>query len=280
MIGLNGSLCFVDDHCLSWARCWLICDADHQADPDALASSAGGLDPYRLHPKEYYEYDLVGVLVHTGTAAGGHYYSFVKERATDPLARQSQPDGQYAGRWHEFNDHSVRPFDAKQLEEECFGGEAEMVESTVWGTKFTRTSERMKNAYMLVYERRLPLPNDEVLAAAAASPAVAAAPAAAAEESSSSSSEVVSIADKVAPEVLQEVQADNLSLRRDRQLYSGEFFAFMTQMLKAAGPLPPSFELELEDQSIKQLLQVACKYVCVDIFHGFIFVSTHTSFWL
>jgi len=28
----------------------------------------------------YYEYELVGVLVHSGSADAGHYYSFIKER--------------------------------------------------------------------------------------------------------------------------------------------------------------------------------------------------------
>jgi ubiquitin C-terminal hydrolase len=56
---------------------------------------------YSEHPKEYYEYDLVGVLIHTGNAGGGHYYSFAKERAYDPMS-----GGQ--GAWHEFNDHLVR----------------------------------------------------------------------------------------------------------------------------------------------------------------------------
>lgn len=31
-------------------------------------------------PPDYYDYDLVGVLVHNGTAEQGHYYSFVKVR--------------------------------------------------------------------------------------------------------------------------------------------------------------------------------------------------------
>lgn len=26
-----------------------------------------------------YEYDLIGVTVHTGTADGGHYYSFIRD---------------------------------------------------------------------------------------------------------------------------------------------------------------------------------------------------------
>lgn len=35
-----------------------------------------------FQPDEYYEYVLSGVLVHTGGADRGHYYSFVKERLT------------------------------------------------------------------------------------------------------------------------------------------------------------------------------------------------------
>lgn len=64
---------------------------------------------------ENYEYDLVGVTVHTGTADGGHYYSFIKERDSD---RKSQSD-----RWFLFNDAEVKIFDPSQIAAECFGGE-------------------------------------------------------------------------------------------------------------------------------------------------------------
>jgi len=30
------------------------------------------------HSAEYYRYELAGILVHSGTADSGHYYSFVK----------------------------------------------------------------------------------------------------------------------------------------------------------------------------------------------------------
>jgi ubiquitin C-terminal hydrolase len=31
------------------------------------------------NPPEYYQFDLVGVIVHAGTADSGHYYSYIKE---------------------------------------------------------------------------------------------------------------------------------------------------------------------------------------------------------
>lgn len=58
---------------------------------------------------ESYEYDLIGVTVHTGTADGGHYYSFIRDRTRD--------------KWFLFNDAEVKPFDPKQIAAECFGGE-------------------------------------------------------------------------------------------------------------------------------------------------------------
>ncbi len=30
-----------------------------------------------VHPKDHYEYKLAGVVVHTGTADFGHYYSYI-----------------------------------------------------------------------------------------------------------------------------------------------------------------------------------------------------------
>lgn len=65
---------------------------------------------------ENYEFDLVGVTVHTGTADGGHYYSFIKERDSDK--KMSGVD-----RWFLFNDAEVKLFDPSQIAAECFGGE-------------------------------------------------------------------------------------------------------------------------------------------------------------
>lgn len=57
--------------------------------------------------------------VHTGTADGGHYYSFIKERGVNS---QSQD------RWLLFNDAEVKIFDPSQIAAECFGGEMTVIE--------------------------------------------------------------------------------------------------------------------------------------------------------
>ena len=55
-----------------------------------------------------------------------------------------------AGQWFEFNDSNIRPFDTKDLDAECFGGESSVTE-TNWGIDSVSTTQRIKNAYMLCY---------------------------------------------------------------------------------------------------------------------------------
>ena len=46
---------------------------------EGAAAAAAPDGPQR--PANYYDYDLVGVLVHKGTVDSGHYYSYIKVRA-------------------------------------------------------------------------------------------------------------------------------------------------------------------------------------------------------
>lgn len=76
------------------------------------------------------EYQLIGVTVHTGTADGGHYYSFIKERCASRVGevyyKETTPPGASASgstreesskeeRWLLFNDAEVKVFDATQI---------------------------------------------------------------------------------------------------------------------------------------------------------------------
>jgi Ubiquitin carboxyl-terminal hydrolase len=72
-----------------------------------------------LRPAGYYNYHLVGVVVHTGTADSGHYYSFVKER-TGSSGSSSVNDA--SARWLWFNDSNVSVFEQDKLSDACNGG--------------------------------------------------------------------------------------------------------------------------------------------------------------
>ena len=70
-----------------------------------------------------------------GTAQGGHYYSFIKDRRgaiggqDSPSTSSKSHEGTTASSdkdsavWYEFNDAYVKPFDVKDIPDECFGGE-------------------------------------------------------------------------------------------------------------------------------------------------------------
>lgn len=104
---------------------------------------------------EHYEYKLIGVTVHTGTADGGHYYSFIKER--------SNPNTQQQDRWFLFNDAEVKQFDPSQIEAECFGGEMTSKTYDSVTEKYLDFSfEKTNSAYMLFYERCLDQKDDEL----------------------------------------------------------------------------------------------------------------------
>lgn len=79
---------------------------------DEAVESSSGQEPDSAEDEECFEYDLIGVTVHTGTADGGHYYSFIRDRISPNKDK-----------WYLFNDAEVKPFDQNQIAAECFGGE-------------------------------------------------------------------------------------------------------------------------------------------------------------
>ena len=78
-------------------------------------------------------FELVGVLVHQGTAETGHYYSYIRERPTSKLSNDS---------WVHYNDADVSDFDYRKINECCFGGQ-----------EYPFRTPKINNAYMLFYQR-------------------------------------------------------------------------------------------------------------------------------
>lgn len=79
-------------------------------------------------------FELVGVLIHTGTAESGHYYSYTRER----------PSSGTSISWVDFNDSDVSWFDPANIADQCFGGPNEVMGGHV---------NKVFNAYMLFYQR-------------------------------------------------------------------------------------------------------------------------------
>ena len=62
-------------------------------------------------PKDYFQYNLKGIIIHMGECDSGHYYSLIKDRER----KNNQ--------WYEFNDNIVKNFDENDISNEAFGGE-------------------------------------------------------------------------------------------------------------------------------------------------------------
>ena len=122
-------------------------DDGAQADPDLLDEEAQLSDVEEEAQKGQddsdFEFKLVGVVCHMGSADAGHYLSYINvERDlenSDNLGNKTRESwlATEKQKWLEFNDRTVQSFSFNQLEQTCFGG------------------QQNQNAYMLVYERRV-----------------------------------------------------------------------------------------------------------------------------
>lgn len=84
-----------------------------------------------------FDYNLRGIVVHTGNAEGGHYYCLIKDVNT--------------GAWFKFDDQQVLPFDENDIPSEAFG--STVVEPVGYSDRSIEAGMRHKNGYMLFYDR-------------------------------------------------------------------------------------------------------------------------------
>ena len=95
-----------------------------------------------------HNYDLVGVVVHSGQASAGHYYSFIKDRRGNSVTNPNK------NKWFKFNDTTVEEFEMTEeaLEAECFGGKFKVKKKE--GSNLPEERQRYWNGYILYYEAR------------------------------------------------------------------------------------------------------------------------------
>jgi len=171
-------------------------------------------------------FELVGVLVHSGTAETGHYYSYIR------LPPGSEQDAGIV-KWAEFNDTEVTDFDPNRISEQCFGGTWEDSESRLRYPK-------PNSAYMLFYRR--------VVLSTALETTVSASPA----------TDLVSI--PAAPPLAARIRKENQELIRRYCLYDpahAHFTKSFTSMLKRFSSGVCSGEHETE----KEVLRISLQYV-------------------
>eukprot|EP00117_Sycon_ciliatum_P017472 scpid43495/ scgid16451/ Ubiquitin carboxyl-terminal hydrolase 47; Deubiquitinating enzyme 47; Ubiquitin thioesterase 47; Ubiquitin-specific-processing protease 47 len=89
-----------------------------------------------------YTYELLSIMVHSGSAIGGHYYAYIRSMET--------------GKWYSFNDSNVSPITTDDIKK-TFGG------STSTGTTYTSMYSSSANAYMLIYRRMDPSRNTKFM---------------------------------------------------------------------------------------------------------------------
>ena len=180
--------------------------------------------------EDCFEYKLVGVNVHSGTANMGHYWSYINtNRGTDEKEGDTTWIRTELDPWMEFNDSRVSDWDFKEIEKQCFGnevGEGFMGDS--YGT----------SGYMLFYERRrkkdlkILIDEDKVEEEKAKGTEVHV------DEEKKEAYKIVGYRDAATGEkatpVYRAIFEDNHSVNFENDVYSEEFFAFVMKIMKAA----------------------------------------------
>ncbi|XP_016350844.1 probable ubiquitin carboxyl-terminal hydrolase FAF-X, partial [Sinocyclocheilus anshuiensis] len=169
-------------------------------------------EPSEPEPPCSSRYRLVGVLVHSGQASGGHYYSYIIQR------NGSGCEGE-RNRWYKFDDGDVtecKMDDDEEMKNQCFGGEymGEVFDHMMKRMSYRR-QKRWWNAYILFYERMDTLDKDSELVKYITELTVTSKP----------------YQVKMPSAIERSVRKQNVQFMHNRMQYSLEYFQFIRKLL-------------------------------------------------
>ncbi|XP_056292246.1 probable ubiquitin carboxyl-terminal hydrolase FAF-X isoform X4 [Pseudoliparis swirei] len=209
-------------------------------------------EPSEPTPPGSSKYRLVGVLVHSGQASGGHYYSYVIQR--------NGGDGE-KNRWYKFDDGDVtecKMDDEEEMKNQCFGGEymGEVFDHMMKRMSYRR-QKRWWNAYILFYERMDSLDKDSELVKYISELTI-----------SATKPHQVKM-----PGVIEcSVRKQNVQFMHNRMQYSLEYFQFIKKLLTCnsvyLNPPPGQDHLLPEAEEIAMIsAQLAARFLFSTGFH-------------
>uniref|UniRef100_A0A665WAN6 ubiquitinyl hydrolase 1 n=1 Tax=Echeneis naucrates TaxID=173247 RepID=A0A665WAN6_ECHNA len=209
-------------------------------------------EPSEPTPPGSSKYRLVGVLVHSGQASGGHYYSYIIQR--------NGGDGE-KNRWYKFDDGDVtecKMDDEEEMKNQCFGGEymGEVFDHMMKRMSYRR-QKRWWNAYILFYERMDSLDKDSELVKYISELTI----------SSTKPNQV-----KMPGVIECSVRKQNVQFMHNRMQYSLEYFQFIKKLLTCnsvyLNPPPGQDHLLPEAEEIAMIsAQLAARFLFSTGFH-------------
>lgn len=115
---------------------------DGQDDDEGIDMSASTEAKNLENESGPYEYELFSIMIHSGSASGGHYYAYIKEFEN--------------GQWYCFNDQSVSTITGDDIEKSYGGGNSIR-------PYYSSAYSSSTNAYMLMYRQIDPQRNTSVI---------------------------------------------------------------------------------------------------------------------
>nr|XP_055125663.1 probable ubiquitin carboxyl-terminal hydrolase FAF-Y isoform X3 [Symphalangus syndactylus] len=196
------------------------------------------------------KYRLVGVLVHSGQASGGHYYSYIIQRNGKDDLRDH---------WYKFDDGDVtecKMDDDEEMKNQCFGGEymGEVFDHMMKRTSYRR-QKRWWNAYILFYEQMDMIDEDDEMIRYISELTIA------------RPHQII-----MSPAIERSVRKQNVQFMHNRMQYSLEYFQFVKKLLTCNGVylnLAPGQDYLLpEAEEITMItIQLAARFLFTTGFH-------------